>query len=342
MDNEKKSLKERYVSWSYEHIPAKRAIEYTVLFLVCTLSAALFSFGFRAFLQPINLVEGNPASLVSGGVSGIAQNITIILELIFPGLPSSWIANYLYSILYFGLNIPIFILSWFGVGKRYTIFTLINVIEVSVFTSLFQNIEFIYKLFEVINANGGFLSRALFAGICTGLAGAMTFKFDFSDGGIDSVAYYMALKKSTSVGKYSVILNLITVSTFAVLSVVQNHGTGIGIAVVGSAFFSAMYMIVSSFVVDMINLRNKKVEIKIVTNMPELSKVLLLQIPHGQTLSKGIGAYSGKERTIITLVVSAYEVNSVVRIVRKEDPAAFIQATALQQVYGRFYIPPVK
>ena len=103
-----------------------------------------------------------------------------------------------------------------------------------------------------------------------------------------------------------------------------------------------MYMIVSSFVVDMINLRNKKVEIKIVTNMPELSKVLLLQIPHGQTLSKGIGAYSGKERTIITLVVSAYEVNSVVRIVRKEDPAAFIQATALQQVYGRFYIPPVK
>ena len=342
MDYGKKSLKDRYVTWSYEHIAAKRVIEYSLMFLVCTLSAFIFSFGFRSFLQPINPSGANPASLVSGGVSGISQDITILLEIIFPGLPGSPISNYLYSILYFGLNIPVFVLSWFGVGKRYTIFTLINVIEVSVFTSLLQNFEFTYKLSVIIEANGGFLSRALFAGICTGIAGALAFKFDFSDGGIDAVANYMAIKKSTSVGKYAVILNLIIVSVFAVLSAVQNRFGGDSIEIIGSALFSAMYMIVASFVIDMINIRNKKVEIKIVTSKQELSKILLLQIPHGQTLTKGVGAYSGQERNIITMVVSAYEVNTVIKIVRKEDPSAFVQATTLQQVYGRFFIPPVK
>ncbi len=342
MDYGKKSLKDRYVTWSYEHIAAKRAIEYTIMFLVCTLSAFLFAFGFRSFLQPTNPSGDNPASLVSGGVSGIAQNITIILTIIFPGLPDSPISNHLYSIFYFGLNIPIFVLSWLGVGKRYTIFTLINVIEVSLFTSLLQNFEFTYKLCEAMEANGGFLSRALFAGICTGVSSALAFKFDFSDGGIDAVANYMAIKKSTSVGKYAVLVNLITVSLFAILSAVQNRFGGDTVAIIGSALFSAMYMIVASFVIDMINIRNKKVEIKIVTNMPELSKMLLLHIPHGQTITRGVGAYSGTEKIIITMVVSAYEVNSVVKLVRKEDPTAFVQATTLQQVYGRFFIPPVK
>jgi uncharacterized membrane-anchored protein YitT (DUF2179 family) len=93
---------------------------------------------------------------------------------------------------------------------------------------------------------------------------------------------------------------------------------------------------------DIINVRNKKVEIKIVTNLPEMSKILLLNVPHGATVSKGVGAFSGQEKSIITMVISSHEVARVVKLVMYEDPHAFVQVTALQQVYGRFFIRPVK
>ena len=106
--------------------------------------------------------------------------------------------------------------------------------------------------------------------------------------------------------------------------------------------FSVIYLFVTAFLIDFINVRNKKVELKIVTSMPELSKILLNTVPHGQTLVNGVGAFSGSKRIIITMVISSYEVSSVVRIVQLEDPNAFVQVVPLAQVYGRFFMKPIR
>jgi uncharacterized membrane-anchored protein YitT (DUF2179 family) len=344
MSTNKKTLRERYNEWTYRHIAWKYILEYSWTFLVCTASAFIFAIGFKTFMTPNNTGATGSAAmkLVSGGMSGISQNITLILQIIFP----QWQINedLSYGILYFVLNIPIFLLAWFGIGKRFAIFTLINVIEVSLFSNLFGNLnwDFLTHVSKFVQENGAMLSRALFAGVCTGLSSALAFKVDISAGGIDVVSYYIATKKRTSVGKYTVLLNSVTVILFAVLTATKagwDDTTGSAFATV---LYSFLYMLVVMLVIDLIHVRNKKCEVRVVTAMPQLSEVLLANIPHGATLQKGVGAFSGEEKTIISMVISSYEVDALVKLVQKEDPRAFVQVTTLTQVYGRFYVPPIK
>ena len=94
--------------------------------------------------------------------------------------------------------------------------------------------------------------------------------------------------------------------------------------------------------VDAINLRNKKIQVQIVTTSDYLAPVLIANFPHGATVVRGEGAYSHQERKIIYMVVSSSQVKSVIALSRKVDHHAFITVTALVQVYGNFFIKPIE
>jgi uncharacterized membrane-anchored protein YitT (DUF2179 family) len=206
-----------------------------------------------------------------------------------------------------------------------------------------MNWNFLNEVFNFVQDNGKMLSRALFAGVCTGLSSALAFKVDISAGGIDVISYYIALKKSTSVGKYTILLNSFTVILFAILTATKAHwDSTISADAFATVLYSFLYMLVVMLVIDLIHVRNKKCEVKVVTKLDNLSDVLLANIPHGATILKGKGAFSGEDKDIIWMVISSYEVESLVKLVQKEDPHAFIQVTTLNQVYGRFFQRPIK
>ena len=101
-------------------------------------------------------------------------------------------------------------------------------------------------------------------------------------------------------------------------------------------------MFVTVSVIDVINLRNKKVKVEVVSELPDLGKIIIANLPHGATLVKGQGAFTGNEKYIITIVVSSYEVKQAIRVIREADPKAFVSVIELNQVYGRFYLPPIR
>ena len=252
----------------------------------------------------------------------------------------------MFSVLYFVINIPVIILSFFGIGKRYTLLTLINVLETSIFTELLnpEKIEVIYQIGQYVSAHGGLLARVIFGGATTGLSTAIAFKGDLSTGGIDVIAYWIALKKRTAVGKYSVIMNGITLTLFTIFSCALD-GWG-NTAIVGEHFaravFSVVYLFVTALVVDRIHTRNKKVKVQIVTNEEELGQVIISHLPHAATMIKGKGVYSNADRYIFDIVISSYELNSAIKLIKQEDPNAFIEVLPLEQVEGRFYMRPIK
>jgi uncharacterized membrane-anchored protein YitT (DUF2179 family) len=358
------SFQEKKKNWMYDHPVAKNIIDYVLTFIVCTLSAFVFAFGFNAFMDPgANLKNSSGVAvilpkLVAGGVSGISQVIALFLELCGVkniAMGGNFDEHLFYSIAYFVINIPLLVLAWTGIGKRFAIFTLINVAEVSIFIKLLtvDRLSFINYLAIFVNDNGGLFARAAFAGVLTGLSSALAFKMDISAGGIDIVAYYIALRKGTMVGKYSVIMNSITVALFSLLTAALGNPVA-GEAFVaawdpqftaqafGRIFYSVLYMLVGMILVDSINVRNKKMKIEVVTERKDLGSVLISSVPHGATLVQGQGVFTGQPRFIITMVVSSYEVRDVVKIVQKEDPHAFVQVVSLAQVYGRFFMKPVK
>lgn len=341
--------KEKVNNWLYDHLAVKHSLNFTWALLISTLSAFIFAFGFNCFvsLQTYDAVSNTWTidKYVAGGVSGISQTITVFLNLCGVHFTVSQ-EHFLFSLLYFIINVPVIIVSFFGIGKRYTLLTLINVVETSLFTELLSpsRVEIIYQIAQYVNEHGGLLARVIFGGVTTGLSAAIAFKGDLSTGGIDVVAYFIALKKRTSVGKYSVILNGITLTLYTLLSCAQDGWANT--ALVGEhlarVVFSAVYLFVSALVVDRIHTRNKKVKIQIVTNEQELGQFIISHLPHAATMIKGKGVYTNSDRYIFDIVISSYELNSAIKLIKGEDPNAFIEVLPLSQVEGRFYMKPIK
>lgn len=346
------SFKDRVNDWLYDHLPLKHGLDFFLAFLLSTLSALIFAFGFNCFvsLQTRSIAEDGTVTwvvdkFVAGGVSGISQTITVFLNLCGISFTVSE-EHLLFSILYFVINIPVIVLSFFGIGKRYTLLTLINVIETSLFTELLkpENVEIIYQISQYVNQQGGLLARVIFGGVCTGTSTAIAFKGDLSTGGIDVISYWIALRKRTSVGKYGVIMNGCTLTLFTILSCTQD-GWG-NVTLVGEHFarmiFSLVYLFATALVVDRIHTRNKKVKLQIITKEEELGQFIISHIPHAATMINGKGVYSGSERYIVDIVVSSYELSSAIKLIKQQDPEAFIQVIPLSQVEGRFYMRPIK
>ena len=344
----KKSFLNKTKEFLLDHEALYFSVKYGWAFIVCTVSALIFAFGYACFLVPSKLIEAEPNTLrlISGGISGISQNVIVAITLI-PGnfIEAHNCESLVYGILYFVLNLPLMFLGWFGVGKRFTIFTIINVAEVSLFSFILSNYAegFVSAVAEFCSANGGMLSRALFAGVCTGLSSALAYKIDASAGGIDVVAYYIGLKKSTMVGKYSVIINSFTITIFVMLTMTKVGWTsGQALSVFASVFYAILYLIMTMLVVDLINLRNKKMLIETVTSHEDLGRTLIEMVPHAATQIQAKGVYSGSDKWIIRIVISSYEVKKTVNLIRSLDDSAFISVTELKQVYGRFFTRPIK
>ncbi|MCR5348953.1 MAG: YitT family protein [Bacilli bacterium] len=347
--SKKQTFRKKFEDILLDH-PVQRAILTNGwAFLVIAFSAFLFAFGFRAFLAPANLDQlfnSGHMRLVTGGVSGISQVIIAFVEWVFGDpITKNNLYDIIYSILYFGINVPIFILAWRGIGKRFAIFTLINVGLASAFTALlrYADPDFFFKISEFVDNNGGLVTRALLGGICTGVSSAIAFKVDASAGGMDVVAYYIALKKSRLVGRYSVYINVVTVTLYTLITISDvGWGTEKAAQVFVATLFSVLYLFVSMFMIDTINLRNKKVKIEAVSEMSDLGKILVGALPHGATMLYGEGAYTSNKKYIFTMVVSSYEAKQTVRVIQEADPNAFVDVFELQSVAGRFFLPPIR
>jgi len=342
---QKHSLNERYHSYLYNHLWLKFTVDYGAAFIASVLSAAIFAFGIVCFLNP-TLTEGQTTlELVSGGSSGLAQVIASLLRVL--GVQIEPGNTLFFSIAYLAVNAPLIVLAFKGVGVRFASFTLINVLFVFLFSNIFKG-QFFQEIATLMNTEGGFLARALFAGMCTGLSSAIAYKFETSAGGFDIVSYYVSLRKSTTAGKYSVMINAVIITMFYLIYGFGG-GTSSGFAgystwatAFACVFFSVVYLFTVMLVVDAINVRNKKVQIEVNTTNQELPRLLLARIPHGLTVVKAKGAYSGQDRLLLYLVVSSLEVKSALKLIKEVDPTSFVTVKSLIQVYGRFFSQKVR
>ena len=344
----KRSKKQKINSFIYNHLWLKYALDYGVTFVMSVFSAAIFAFGVNCFLDPaaIGADWEGAVTLVSGGSSGVAQVFVLFLQTIGVNITNK---SLVFSIAYLVVNIPLIILAFFGVGKRFAFFTLVNVGCAFLFTNLFHG-QFFYDVAFYVSQFGGLLPRALFAGICTGISSAVAFKWETSAGGFDIVSYYVSLRKSTTTGKYGVMINATIVALFTILTAIHG-GASVSIgghelqpwaAAIGGMWFTIIYLLTVMLVIDVINVRNKKVQLQIITSNTDLPKFLLASVPHGATIMKATGAFSGEDRLMIYMVVSSLEMKSAVKTIREIDPHSFVNVTPLNQVYGHFYSRPIR
>lgn len=289
-------------------------------------------------------IVGN-RSLVSGGASGFSQVVSRLLS--FAGIyreQSGVQENTVIAILYVLLNVPFLVLAWLKIGKKFTIYTLFNI----GFSSLFLRI-IPAEWCELTNIYNDFLARALAGGLCTGLSIGIAFAVGSATGAVDIISLFFAERKSTSVGKYSMIVNTATVLSYTLLHFAKapSDPEGItawdlGVNQTTMALYTIVYFFVGSKLLDIINIKNKKVELQIFTSYPEMAKVLISGFPHACTLVNGVGGFTGTPRHIIYMVVSKGELKRAVQVMKEADPNCFVSVLSTYQVYGKFYIKPIE
>lgn len=352
-------IKKKIRNYLFDHPHQKDFLSNIYIVAITLLSAFVFSFGFKCFVQPnysafVSQEIANDStaihSLASTGASGISQSILALFKLSGASFITDPFNQYLVNfIAYFCVNIPLLIFAWFKVGRKFSIITLLNVLAVTMFGIILPTDtgSLIQQISEYVYLQP--VARILFAGLCTGFASASAYIVESTAGGTDIVAYYISEKKSSGVGIFSAMLNLVVISTYSILSTLSAglvdgvHFSPVPVSTALVIFlYTLLYMVVVTLVVDTINTTNKKKILQIFTKDETLSQVIMANIPHGCTVLKGSGGYTGKEISMITVTVRKSEVKEVIKIARICDPNCFINCIKADQVYGRFFRKPIQ
>lgn len=335
-------LKEKYFHFIQTHKKTKVLIEYTICGILTFLSALFISIGFKVFMTPD---IKNAETIITGGVGGLAKIVCLIFD-----MGGSKFDQYsIYAIFYFVLNIPVLVLA-FKMGLKYGIFTVVNVLIVSLLTN-YGNISFV-NLFAkniacIIEYKGyyfqaGIALRIIFAAIFGGAGTVIAYYAGSSSGGIDTVAQYLSFKKRLTVGKLFLIINSCIIFVFGILTLIHNFSQSATIGVakgLQAILYAYLYQIFVSFVIDFINRSYRKEQLQIITKNENLSKLIIETSHHAATIVKAKGAYSNEDNYIIYIVVNLYETHNLIKEIQKADPHCFVNILSIKQIYGRFRLP---
>lgn len=269
--------------------------------------AFIFAFGVNIFIVPV--------SLYNGGVIGIAQIIrTIASEIFHLPLPQNFDIS---GIINFILNIPLLLVAYKSISKKFFLRTVLSVVSQTIFFTLIA-----IPKEPIID---DILAACLIGGIVSGVGMGITLKAGGSGGGIDILGVYFSKKYSDfSVGKLGIIINGVIYIACAVLFEIP------------IAIYSVIYAVFYSLIVDKIHYQNINTTVMIFTKKDNVQEKIMSEMGRGITYWKGNGAYTEEDTAILVTVISKYEIPQIKRIIHEKDPKAFIIFNEGMSVSGNF------
>lgn len=266
-----------------------------------TLGCAAFSLGFDLFLDPhqINV----------GGISGLAMVLRELLGFGSIGVISAII------------NIPLFLLGYRELGKRFFFGSLLGTALTSLFLDLFT-------LLPVPHTD--VMLGALYGGLLSGIGLGLVFLAGASTGGSDIVAkllrkHFRRLKLS----RLMLIVDILIVTL-----------TGIVFRDISKALYSAVPLYVCSVVMDGViyGLDYSSMALIISDQYVQIVQEIAVKLDRGATLLEAHGAYHGDSRQVIMCAIRRRQVTELKDIVSHLDPNAFMILQDAHQVLGEGFM----
>ena len=242
------------------------------------------------------------AQLLSGGVTGIA----LLLNYTF-GCST--------SLLIICINIPLFVLGWFFVNKKFVVFSACGMAMLSGFLELFKNISLPYE---------SPLVSIVLGGVVVGVGLGIVLRSGATMGGSDIVGKIFYKYFSLNLAVFDLLIN-------AVILVLVSIWNSIDQAVLT---ICAMYIAtqVTSFCIDGIDHRRALLIITYIEE--ELSAALMEKVGRGVTVLHSMGAYTHKENSVLYIVIQKQQLATLKRVIRETDPHAFFTILVTTGVYG--------
>ncbi|MEA4825657.1 MAG: YitT family protein [Clostridium sp.] len=254
-----------------------------------------------------------PSKLLNGGLSGIS----LIIHYLF---------NIPVGLLLLILNIPLFILSILKTDKKFTLFTGIGTLALSLGLMITSPLSKILSPAPDVNR----LLYCIYGGVIGGLGLGIVFSNQGSTGGIDIISVIAKRKYNMDIGMASFALNFIIVAVGSVF-----FGIQVGL-------YTLIVMYASSHFMDMVlkGFSRQKMLIIVTKKEDEVSKAIMNKLNRGITILYGEGAYTKEQINIIYCVVSPGQLPRLKQLIREIDPNSFISITDTSEVQGKGFINP--
>ena len=270
-----------------------------------TLGVILFSISINLFIEPNNLY--------SGGVFGLAQLLNHLVQYLFN------IQTSVTSLIYFCINIPLFILAFFKISKSFCART--------IYTIIIQTI--VLMIIPVPNGPivETLLTNVLIGGTLVGVACALILSSTGSTGGTDIVGIVLTNKyPGFSVGKFAVIFNSIIFTI---------SGIAYGIS---TMIYSIMYSIIENVSIDKLHEQNV-CTCAILFTKTKPTKLLDYvhdELNRGATWWKGTGEGTKTDTYITYLILSRYELHKLEKYIRVNKVDVFMVKNDYVGIDGNF------
>lgn len=270
-------------------------------YIAVTIATFIMAIGWTGFLIPNHML--------GGGVSGIAAVLYWST-----GLPT--------GISIFGLNLVLLIISIKSLGWKFSIRTIYAVFIMSVFFSMGQSY---FGDAPCIPDLEPILSVFIGAGL-SGIASGFVFLYGSSTGGTDIIIMMINRKRDISLGKLSLIINIIIVSSSYIITKDPR-----------ALVYSYAVLMVSSYMMDVvINGSKQSVQMFIFSSKAEdIADRIGNEIHRGVTFIKGTGWYNKKDVNILMVIARKTEQALITQIVKQEDNKAFLSINTVMGVYGK-------
>lgn len=245
-----------------------------------------------------------PNELSTGGFSGIA---TIFYYLAKIPVGTTILV----------LNIPLFIFSWFKIGRQFFIKSIIGTISLSIFIDIFNN-------FEALTNDK--LLASIYGGILTGIGNAIILKSHSSTGGSDLITNI--IKNYKPMLKTGNIITILDIS-IVILNIVFLKNIEIGL-------YSAVAIYLMGKMIDIIfeGIYFTKLLFIISDKNNEISSKIESEIKRGVTGLYGKGMYTNSDKLILMCAVRRNDIANIKQLVKKIDENAFIIITNSREVLG--------
>lgn len=277
---------------------------YVFTTLAVIASSLLQTYAIKVFVEPANLL--------SSGFTGVAILIDRITSLYGKSFSTS-----LGMIL---LNVPVAIMCYKSIGKKFVISSLCQVF----LTSFLLKVCSFPLLFNDVILN------VCFGGVIYGISTVIALRGNSSTAGTDFIALYVSNKKGKSIWEYVFLFNAAILCIF---------GYMFGWIYAG---YSILFQFISTKTISSFYQRYKRVTLQITTSHPEkVVDAYIKEYRHGVSVLNGYGGYSKESMSLLHTVVSAYEVQDIVNLIKGIDSKVIINVLTTENFYGGFYQKPL-
>ncbi len=279
------------------HIEEKYNIPKIIIEIILTIiGSGIMAVGISLFLLP--------NQLSSGGIAGIATITYYLLK-----IPMGTMILL--------INIPLFLFSFFKIGKSFFIKSLIGTISLSYFIDFFDKFE---------HLTNDRLLACIYGGILIGLGTAILLKANSSTGGSDLISFIIKEYKPSI--RPSNVITLIDIGIIA-LNVIFFREIEIGL-------YSAIAIYIMGKIIDILfeGIDFTKLLLIISNHTEEIAKEIGQKVQRGATGIYGKGMYTNEDKLILICAASRGDVNRIKLIAKKIDPRAFIIITNSREVVG--------